>query len=395
MYVRHDISQRSLDIQSPLQAVAVQVDLGRRKYTICSLYIPPNDNVTYDNFKDLLQQLPQPFLILGDTNSRHPLWGDVVANVKGNLIASLLENEDIGLLNTGEPTHFHVQTGTLSCIDLSITSSNCLIDFNWKTLDDWHTSDHAPIIISTDFDPQPFRSPGWVLNKADWKKFQELSDIEGDADDFHTVDDAIDLLNGTFHTAGVHSIPRSTGLFRRRPVPWWSLELQVLHRLTRRSLTRLRRHRTEENLIFYKKCRAQFRRAVKAAKRESWISYVASINERTPPSSVWRKVRKIAGKFIPHPPPVLKENGELITGNADVSNILAKHFANISSKSETSPGYQYRSREELKLLDFTTNRMESYNEPFTEREFDSALKSCNDTAPALMRYHMLWLSIPL
>ena len=31
--------------------------------------------------------------------------------------------------------------------------------------------------------------------------------------------------------------------------------------------------------------------------------------------------------------------------------------------------------------DFSTNNMEHYNQPFTEREFDSALTSCNDTAP--------------
>ena len=380
LYVRHDIPQVLVNLQTDLQVVAVQVDIGRT-YTVASIYLPPNDDVTYDNMIDLIHQLPQPFLLLGDTNSRHPLWGDVLANNKGNLIASLVENEDIGLLNTGEPTHFHVQTGTLSCIDLSIASSNCLIDFNWGTLDDWHTSDHAPIVISNDKDIPPFRSPKWILEQADWKKFHDLSDIESDANEFLTIDDAIDLLNGTLHTAGVNSIPKSTGVFRRRPVPWWSNELQVLHRLTRTSLTRCRRHRTEANVIFYKKCRAQFRRAVKIARRQSWSSFVSSVNDRTPPSVVWRKVRKIAGKYTPNPPPVLKVNGQIVTNEKEVSNNLADHFANISGKKDNIPGHQYRHREESKVINFSTNIIQSYNEPFTEREFNSALASCNDTAP--------------
>ena len=380
LYVRHDIPQVVVELRTSLQAVAVVVDIGRR-YTICSIYLPPNDDISYDDLVELIHQLPQPFLLLGDTNSRHPMWGDVLANTKGNLIASLIENEDVGLLNTGEPTHFHVQTGTLSCIDISLASSNCLMDFDWGTVDDWHSSDHAPIVINNGSDPPLFRSPKWILERADWSKFEELSDIEGDADEFQTVDDAIDLLNGTLHTAGINSIPKSSGIYRRRPVPWWSKELQILHRLTRASLTRCRRHRTEENIIFYKKCRARFRRAIKAAKRLSWNSYVTSINDRTPPSAVWRKVRKIAGKYTSSPPPVLKVNGQLITNDVEVSNVLANHFANISSKSVDAPGYQHRVREELKRLDFTTDKLESYNQPFTEREFNSALASCNDTAP--------------
>ena len=94
-------------MQTPQQAVAVQIDLNKR-YTICSLYLPPNDLVQHEVIVDLINQLPQPFLLLGDMNSRHPLWGDVLANTRGNLLASIIEGEDVGLLNTGEPTHFHI-----------------------------------------------------------------------------------------------------------------------------------------------------------------------------------------------------------------------------------------------------------------------------------------------
>ena len=380
LYIRRDIPQIPITVHTALQAVAVQVDLTR-KYTICSLYLSPNENVSHDDLIDLIRQLPQPFLLVGDMNSRHPLWGDVLANAKGNLIASIIESEDIGVLNTGEPTHFHIQTGTLSCIDLSIASSDCLLDFNWRALDDYHTSDHAPIIIQSNNSPPEHRSPRWCLDKADWSKFRELSEIEGDANDFDSIDDAIDLLNGTLHTAGLHSIPKTTGLFRRRPVPWWSPELQILHRATRTALTRCRRNRTELNIIIYKKCRAQFRRALKSARRQSWSSFVSSINKRTPPSAVWRRVNKIAGKYTPNSPPVIKINDQYISDPLEVSNRLAEHFEEVSQKSDNSPGYQYSSLEEQKHLDFTSNKEETYNLPFTEREFDAALATCSDTAP--------------
>ncbi|XP_064081013.1 uncharacterized protein LOC135197812 isoform X2 [Macrobrachium nipponense] len=45
-----------------------------------------------------------------------------------------------------------------------------------------------------------------------------------------------------------------------------NIELKNLHRAARTAFTRCRRHRTEESLIEYKKCRSQFRRALKEAK---------------------------------------------------------------------------------------------------------------------------------
>ena len=380
IYVRRDIPHYKITLNTPLQAVAVEVHL-KRKYTLCSLYLPPNSPVTQTEILDLLRQLPRPFLLMGDLNARHPLWGDVTSNQKGNLIASIIENEDLGLLNTGEPTHYHIQTGTVSCLDLTVTSSNCAIDFRWRTNDDWHNSDHAPIIINTNDDPPAQRSPRWVMEKADWNKFEELSEIEGDANDFPIVDDALDVLNGTLHTAGINSIPKTTGLFRRRPVPWWSEELRLLHRATRTSLTRYRRHQNIENMIIYKQNRARFRKAMKAARRQCWASFVSSINRRTPVSSIWKKIGKIAGKFTPNPPPVLKVNNNKIADAKDISNKLGDHFALVSKKTDNSPGYQYRRREELQYLDFTTDKVEPYNLPFTKREFDAALASSNNTAP--------------
>ncbi|MEO1419301.1 MAG: reverse transcriptase family protein, partial [Bacteroidota bacterium] len=92
-------------------------------------------------------------------------------------------------------------------------------------------------------------------------------------------------------------------------------------------------------------------------------------------------IEKIAGKFAPCSPPVLKNNGQIVTDAKEVSNIFAEHFSNISRKNPESPGADYRRRNEQQLLNFTTFKEEVYNIPFTEAEFDAALSSCTDTAP--------------
>ena len=70
IYVRHDTPHNQHHLQSPIQAVAVQLYL-QRKYTVCSLYLPPNEVFPDDDFKSLIRQLPKPFLILGDMNGRN------------------------------------------------------------------------------------------------------------------------------------------------------------------------------------------------------------------------------------------------------------------------------------------------------------------------------------
>ena len=380
LYVRADTPHNHYVIQSPLQAVAVQVHL-ERKYTLCSIYLPPNEAFPRDEFKSLIQQLPRPFLILGDMNSRSPLWGDVITNQRGNCLSSIIEGESVGVLNTGESTHFHVQTGTLSAIDLSISSDDCTIDFGWKVINDRFTSDHFPIIVTTSTGPPSPRLPRWNTRRADWTTFREESSIDDSADDFPSIDDAIDFLVTILFSAGLQSIPRCSGIFKRRPVPWWTDKCYEAHRTMRAAFTRYRRRRCEYYLVEFRKARARFRFIIKKARKDSWKIFIASINSKTPISVVWKKVRKISGKFAPSNPPVLKINGVNVADPQLVANEFAKHFSHVSKKGGDRPFARYRERMEQGGINFSSNRNESYNMPFTMVELKSALSKCSESAP--------------
>ena len=55
----------------------------------------------------------------------------------GVFLASFMEDEGLELLNSGDVTHFHIQTGTFTSIDLSLCS-NSFLDFIWRVLPDLH-----------------------------------------------------------------------------------------------------------------------------------------------------------------------------------------------------------------------------------------------------------------
>ena len=128
IFLRSDVPSSLIQLRSPLQAVAVLVHV-ERTFTICSLYMPPNEVISRRELEDLIQELPRPFIFLGDMSTRHPICGDAMRNPRGDYISRMIEDSDLVILNTGEIMHFHVQTGSLTAIDLTMASPDIALDF--------------------------------------------------------------------------------------------------------------------------------------------------------------------------------------------------------------------------------------------------------------------------
>ena len=67
-FVQNNIPQSEVQLNTNLQAVATRVTLNVT-FTICSIYIPPPDIITITDLDNILQQLPQPAILLGDFNA--------------------------------------------------------------------------------------------------------------------------------------------------------------------------------------------------------------------------------------------------------------------------------------------------------------------------------------
>ena len=83
-----------LDLNTTLQAVAVNVILDKQ-VTICSLYLPPRCGFTENDLQSLINQLPAPFLLLGDFNAHNPLWGGNMLDSGGKIIEDIIDRNPI------------------------------------------------------------------------------------------------------------------------------------------------------------------------------------------------------------------------------------------------------------------------------------------------------------
>ena len=161
--IQHSVVQ----INSPFQVVALKTILGKA-ITICSIYLPGAVGFTYNNLQNLIDQLPSPFIILGDFNAHNPLWGGNDRDIYGNIVENILNVNDIILFNDGSMTYHNIHSNTYSAIDLSMCSSGIALDFNWSVNDQLHGSDHYPIHLKYTENIPSSSPPKWKEEAADW-----------------------------------------------------------------------------------------------------------------------------------------------------------------------------------------------------------------------------------
>lgn len=108
--------------------------------------MPNQKPFTDTDINNIIKQLPQPFIIVGDFNSHNVIWGSDQTDQRGKVIEKILENNNIILLNNTEPTRLNPINGNLSNIDLSLSTALAQ-RIDWNVSSNLTSSDHFPITI--------------------------------------------------------------------------------------------------------------------------------------------------------------------------------------------------------------------------------------------------------
>jgi endonuclease/exonuclease/phosphatase family metal-dependent hydrolase len=146
--VRDNILHSYVNLNTHQQAVAVRITLDKT-ITLCSVYIPPISALRLAQLKHLSDQLPTPFIIMGDFNGHDPLWGSTTTTDKGKKLKDFLSQEGSCIFNDGTDTYLHPGNGSYPAVDLTVTGPSPLLDFSWNVPDDLCGSEHYPIILES------------------------------------------------------------------------------------------------------------------------------------------------------------------------------------------------------------------------------------------------------
>lgn len=327
--VRSQFVSRRFNVDTVLQVVVVEL-LYPFKFTLCNIYLPPNEPIEYDELAKLIIQLPKPFIILGDFNAHHSLWGSKVNSTRGKLIENLLSNFDLNIFNDGKGTRLNSSNGNETCIDLTICSASLSTLFSWNVLDDTCNSDHYPIFIT----PLNTRTvdekrPHWILKTADWEKFSLIANFD-DAFFNKSIDDQNAHVVETIINAANHCIKKSSAKAGRKSVPWWNDTISKAVKDRTHSLNYFKKHPTSENEKRYKILKSKARALMRYHSKQSWRNMVASINSNVPQTLIWKQIRSISGRHQSNLITALKHNDSILSSRTDIVKLLGKHCSEIS-----------------------------------------------------------------
>ena len=379
--IRRDIPAReknltpwSTEVQS-LEYQCLQVYMKQQWITIMNVYNPHQD-ISLEELDHYYSQMDGELIMVGDFNGHSPTWDQRGrTNATGRSIEDFIANSRLGLLNDiSQPTYIDHRTNTLSCLDLCITSRllyNCGEMRRGTDLGSDHFPMESTFYFNVDKEGENMQ-PGWKYSKADWKRFTQL--MEDDKDfpigplDATTLSEVItqkivETAETTIgRTSGKRNIHRHTS--------GWDENCSQAVKRRRENRNKLWKNPSVENLISWKRSRAEARFIMKEKKRESFIEFVNSINYKTPSTIIWRKIKSLGGGKSKN---YLTEMLDPSLTNKEKANSYLQHFTRFP-RFEISPEMS----QHLKQISDAT--IDSFP-PITLAECTTVIKNLKNTSP--------------
>ena len=392
IFVKDSFSCEEYKIQTNLQAVAIKI-FYPIKFILCNIYLPGSNFVSQNEIENIIQQFDSPFMLVGDFNCHNYIWGSNRVDRRGRIVEDIVDNNNLIILNSQEPTHFSLAYKTFSSIDLTIISPQLETYFEWFVDKDLHSSDHFPIIIptiSTDFNSNTRKK--FLTSKADWTKFELNINLKANRI-FENIDEYEEFITSRIISAAEKSIPISSPNAKHKMVPWWNPEIKSAIQERKRFLRKFKQTLDTNDFKNFIKSRFNARKIIRDAKKKSWEEFISSITINTPASVIFKKIKSINGRTQFHDiTGITNENNELISSKTLICETIAKSFQKVSSSTNYSDSFlTYKNLIEATPISYPVDDNAAYNCIISMSELVNAIKDCKGSSagPDLIHYDMI------
>ncbi|CAG4982302.1 unnamed protein product [Colias eurytheme] len=275
-------------------------------FTVLSIYISKPCSSLIPDLYYIFSSLPGPILILGDFNAHHTSWGSHKSDLFAVSLLELFDDLNLCILNNGSPTHIVLPNqNPKSVVDLSLSSPSLSLSCNWSTLPDSHGSDHFPILLSFDHnipEAQYVPSLKFHLSKANWSNYSYS--LENKINLFPPISfNNVLLVYSQFESSILSSananIPQKKPSHYKPSTPWWDQECTDIVRQRSDAEKVYISSMTPENFLNFKKISANAKKTLNSKKRSGWLNFCESLSPKTPPSLVWKQIKRFRKSYSP------------------------------------------------------------------------------------------------
>ncbi|KAL2082812.1 hypothetical protein ACEWY4_022630 [Coilia grayii] len=335
-FIKTDFQYREIKRGKQLEYLIIEVWLGKESIEIINFY-NPCQQLQLNQLEEIWEGIKGRVIWCGDFNAHSSLWGDK-NDLNGDIILEFMDEEELVCLNDGSGTRMDIARGTESAIDLTLATATLADKCGWEVLrGNAVGSDHFPIRTEIGMDcsaEQEVHNDRWILERADWEKFREVSDallfsVDGDVEDFSAGYTAI-------VGAATAAIPKTKLVSLGRIVPWWNNKCRMAVKARNKAFRVLKRTHNFQNLVLFKKAQADVRRTIKQAKKECWRRFCDSIGQDTPVGKIWSMIKRMKGNGKQYGYPGLLDGNTVITSIVGKAEIIAKTLSKVHSSENLS-----------------------------------------------------------
>lgn len=249
-----------------IDVVGCSINSSSGVITIISIYIHPNSTINARELELFLNSIPKPFIVGGDWNAKHSLWGNAENDRRGNVVYDVLESLGLVVLNNGNHTRFD-RSRASSAIDITVSSADISLCFTWDTLNNPFSSDHVPIVFEMEFSSCNTGNAR-AYHRIDWESYSVEVLRRIDSLRCESFDDFCNIIRESI--ASITSV-KNVNPGRKIPQPWWDSELQTKVVQVHDTFQRWKRSGYSRILYeCYQACDKEFKQMVKIKKREAW-----------------------------------------------------------------------------------------------------------------------------
>lgn len=225
--------------QTPIEHTIIQINYRGENVRIISAYIPPTAKLHMASFQKLLHS-GEPTILMGDLNSKHPLWNSRVTNLHGKVLHKYLaRNPDTIALGPDVPTFYSFNyRARPDVLDIAVLKN--FNHFHELVCIDDLSSDHNPIILTVGTNLAQRLPPKKEVKRVDWRKYAEhLLRISPKSNADITTSDDVDCqvsqVEGIINTALTSSTYTSSCSRTKAEMPPHILEELAKKRKLRRT----------------------------------------------------------------------------------------------------------------------------------------------------------------
>jgi hypothetical protein len=309
-----------------LQSTNISIIMNHIPVTIASVYPQPIKKLTYQEFSTLIESFTNTYIMGGDFNAKHPLWGSITTNNRGRTLHKIIIDKKIKWISPLSPTYWPTDpnknpdlldffiTNLPNHIQTHIQNSNIL------------SSDHSPILLTINSKLISLKkittlTPG----PTNWNEFQHTlktkinlsislkSSIE--------IDNAIDSFTTLIQKAALDSSPEpSTTKPDKINLPH---HIQQLLSEKIQARNRWQRTRMPSDKKTLNHLSNSLKNILKKYNSDKYQSYIESLSNNK--NSIWKSTKKILSHRQIMPPLRNSDNSLAITNN-DKANLISTYL---------------------------------------------------------------------